>query len=293
MPLNSLQVAQDYFDAWNAHDSKAIVEVFADGGTYTDPTTPGPLSGDAIGGYAEALWAAFPDLSFDIVSIARDETGLIAAEWRMKGTNRGSMNGLPPTMAAVELPGADFIRLDGEKIRSVQGYFDGAAVPRALGLDVIVQPKAIGPFSFGVSTRASNGNTTTPGAFSITWIAARTDAEKLEIQQSGRQITEEMLRMPGFISWVSAHVGDRMMTITAWESPEAIQQLMKAQVHRVAMKSTLDGNLGGGGVTGVWVPARLNRRLVRCTVCSKMVDGEKAQGTCPCGAALPDLPAYW
>lgn len=293
MSHNSLRVVQRYTDAWNRHDSAAIAALFADGGTYNDPNTPGPLSGDAIGAYAQGLWAAFPDLSFEIGSTARDEAGLIVAEWRMKGVNTGSLNGLPPTGIAIELPGADFIRVEGDTIRSVQGYFDSAAVPRALGLDVIIQPKAIGPYSFGISTRASNGNTATPGAFSITWIDARTDAEKLEVSESGRKIVSEMLSMPGFIGWVSANVGNRMMTISAWESPEAIEQLMKTKEHRSAMDRVLRGGLGGGGVTGVWSPAWLNRRLVRCTVCSKMADGEKAQGKCACGAAQPDLPAYW
>lgn len=83
------------------------------------------------------------------------------------------------------------------------------------------------------------------------------------------------------------------MTITAWESPEAAAQLMENREHQSAMKRVLEGDLGGGGVTGVWTPAWLNGRMVRCTACSKMADGEKAQGKCACGAALPDLPAYW
>jgi predicted ester cyclase len=59
----------------------------------------------------------------------------------MKGTNSGSFNALPPTGTAITLPGADFVRVEEDKIRSVQGYFDSISLPRALGLDVIVQPK--------------------------------------------------------------------------------------------------------------------------------------------------------
>ena len=148
-----VETAQRYFDAWNRHDSGAIVATFAETGTYADPVTPGPLTGAAIGAYAQGLWDAFPDLSFDIVSIMENASGQVSAEWVMKGTNTGPFNGLPPTGAAVVLPGADFIRVDDGKILSVQGYFDSGAVPRALGLDVIVQPKAIGPFGFGVHSR--------------------------------------------------------------------------------------------------------------------------------------------
>ena len=293
MDLNSQQIAQRYFDAWNQHDSAAIVALFTDGGTYTDPATPGPLSGAAIGNYAEALWAAFPNLSFEIASVTQNDAGLVSAEWLMKGTNTGSLNGLSPTNVPVELPGADFVRVEGGKIRSVQGYFDSAALPRALGLDVIVQPKAIGPVSFGVSKRASNGNTATPGAFSITWIETRSEEEQQKVLESGQKIVSEMFGMPGFISWVGATVGHRMMTITAWETPEATVQMMKGGEHRSAVGRFFSPELGSSGVTGVWIPARLNPRRLRCTACSKMADAAKAQGNCECGAALPSLPAYW
>lgn len=294
-PMNekALQIAQRYFDAWNRHDPAAIIACFAEDGTYADPATPGPLSGPAIGAYAAGLWSAFPDLSFDIVSIAQNDAGLVSAEWLMKGTNHGSLNGLPPTGVAIDMPGADFVRVEGDRIRSVQGYFDSAALPRALGLDVIVQPKAIGPFTFGTSTRASTGKTAIPGAFSITWIEARSEEEKERIMDSGRKIATEMLAMPGFISWVGAIVGNRMTTISAWETPEATTQLMKGGEHRSAVMRFFNSELGSSALTGVWIPARLNPRRLRCPDCSKMLDADKAQGKCGCGAALPEFPPYW
>ena len=57
----------------------------------------------------------------------------MALEWVMKGSNTGSMMGFPPTGLPVTLPGAAFIRVEGDKIRSAQGYFDSAAVARGLG----------------------------------------------------------------------------------------------------------------------------------------------------------------
>jgi len=287
------QIAQAYFDAWNHHDAAAIVATFADGGSYADPATPGPLTGPAIGAYAQELWNSFPDLSFDIVSVTENESGLVSAEWLMKGTNTGSFNGLPPTGVAVTLGGADFIRVEGEKIRSVKGYFDSGALPRALGLDVIVQPKAIGPFTFGTSTRAFSGKNNVPGAFSITCLEARTQEEERLVRESGQKIAMEMLSMPGFISWVGTIIGDRMMTVTAWETPDAMAPLMKAGEHRSAAGRFFSPEIARGGATGVWVPSRLNPRWVRCTDCSKMIDTDKANGICGCGASLPAPVAYW
>jgi len=293
MSEKPVDIAQRYFNAWNQHDVAAIVATFAENGTYTDPTTPGPLSGPATGAYAQSIWDAFPDLSFDINSIGEISPGLVSAEWMMKGTNTASFNGLPPTGVAVTLPGADFIRVEGGKIRSVQGYFDSGALPRALGLDIIVQPKAIGPFGFGTSVRASTGKTATPGAFSITWLEARTEEEKNKVHDSARKIAMELLAMPGFISWVGATVGDRMMTVSAWESVDDMMPLMKGGEHRSAVGRFFSPEIARGAATGVWIPARLNPRWIRCGSCLKMVDSEKSDGNCVCGATLPAPLQYW
>jgi steroid delta-isomerase-like uncharacterized protein len=293
MSQKPVEIAQQYFKAWNQHDAAAIVATFAKSGTYADPATPGLLSGPAIGAYAQAIWEAFPDLSFEIGSVVENGSDLVCAEWLMKGTNTGSFNGLPPTGAAATLPGADFIRVEDGKIRSVQGYFDSGVLPRALGLDVIVQPKTIGPFGFGTSVRASSGKTATPAAFSITCLEARTPEERNAVSESSRKIAMEMLGMPGFISWVGATVGDRMMTITAWESTDAMASLMKGGEHRAASGRFFSPEIARGGATGVWIPARLNSRWIRCTACSNMVDSDKSDGNCTCGAALPAPLAYW
>ncbi len=290
--MNTSEIAQRYFDAWNNRDAAAIVATFAEGGTYSDPATQGPLQGEAIGQYAEAIWKGFPDLSFDIVSVAASNSnGLVAAEWTMKGTNSGPFNGLPPSGKSLSLPGADFIRIEGNRIRSVQGYFDSAALPRLLDLDVIVQPRSLGPFHFGVSTRVTSGNKAVPGAFSITSLEARSDEEKEKIRESSRKVAQELLSMPGFISFVGVTVGDRMMTVTAWETADAMAPLMRGGEHRSATSRFLGPELARGGATGVWMPARLNPRWIRCTTCSRM--SNSAEPTCACGATLPEPIVYW
>ena len=107
--------------------------------------------------------------------------------------------------------GADFIEIEGDKIRSVQGYFDSRAVPDQLGLQVVVQPKAIGPFSFGTSTSAQTGKNIKPGAFSVTMLEARSDEEIEEIGEISWEIVSEMLEMHGFIGWTAMIIGHRMI----------------------------------------------------------------------------------
>jgi steroid delta-isomerase-like uncharacterized protein len=294
MTSNSLQVFQSYAEAWNQHDADGIVATFAQGGTYADPTTPGPLTGAAIGEYARGLWNAFPDLSFEMARMMEGEGGSLSAEWVMRGVNSGSMMGLPPTGRAVEVRGVDIAMVEDGKLRSVQGYFDSGAVPRALGLDVIVQPHAIGPFEFGTGLRVSNGSKTVPGAFGITFISARDKQDELAIRESSRKILEELLAIPGFISAVTAQAGDRMMTITAWETPESMAPLMKIGEHRAAVGRYFGtSDYGYGGMTGVWTPHHLGARRVRCPECDKMASVEVPDGKCSCGMVLPEPLAYW
>jgi hypothetical protein len=79
------------------------------------------------------------------VSVVATDDGRLAAEWVMRGTDTGGYAGLPPTGKEIGLAGADVVRVVDAGIESIEGYFDSAAIPRQLGLDVIVQPSSRGP----------------------------------------------------------------------------------------------------------------------------------------------------
>jgi steroid delta-isomerase-like uncharacterized protein len=291
--MDPLLIAQQYFDGWNRRDPAAVLTTMAPSGTYADPTTGGPLSGDAFAGYMSALFAAFPDVSFELTTEGLAAPDLVAAQWIMRGTNRGSMSGLPPTNKPIEVRGADFIRVASDGIASVTGYFDAGVIPRQLGLQVIVQPTAIGPFSFGTATRVAGPKSAKPGAFSITALRARSPEDAKGVSDSSRQIATEMLSMKGFIGFVGVVVGDRMLTISAWENPSDPKQLMTGGTHREATKKFFGTELGGGGYTAVLVPDRINTMWVRCLACQKMTDYASVQGQCGCGATLPEPISYW
>ena len=84
----------------------------------------------------------------------------------------------------------------------------------------------------------------------------------------------------------------RMMTITAWDSPDSARQLMAQETHAKAMRDFF-GDLSGGAWTGVWVPHRANAIWGRCPSCGKMVNRDNAGGRCRCGAALGPASPYW
>jgi steroid delta-isomerase-like uncharacterized protein len=290
--MQAMQVVESYFDAWNRRDAEALIATFEEGGTYSDPAAGQGLAGQAIAAYAKSLWSGFPDLAFDIQSAGRTEQGVVAARWLMRGTNTGSFRGLPPTGRAVALAGVDFIEVKGDKIQSVQGYFDTRVVPEQLGLQVLIQPHTVGPFAFGTSTSVETGKKGKPGVFSITILYARSEEEIQKIKELSRQIATEMLEMPGFMGWVGMTTGTRMRTVTAWETPEHAQQLTRNSTHLEAMRKFFGPELASAATTGVWIPGRINTMWVRCPACSRMVDFAKSGGTCQCGESLTPM-SYW
>jgi steroid delta-isomerase-like uncharacterized protein len=291
--MEPLAVTQRYFDAWNRRDPDAIVATFAESGTYTDPAVPDGLTGPAIGAYAAGLFEAYPDLSFEIVSAAATGERTVAAQWLMRGTNTGPMAGNPPTGANVALPGADFIEVEGDRIRSVQGYFDQRALVEQLGLQVIVQPYALGPVTFGTSVGMQSGRRTRPGALSFTALEVRSQEEAEEVVRYSRQIMAEVARMPGFIGYMAMTLGQRMITVTAWEDADAPRPLLRGGTHKEAIVRFLGPDFTSGGSTTVWIPQRFNTLWVRCAACGRMEDAERRDGACSCGATLPEPPLLW
>ena len=129
--MNALEVSQRSTDAWNRHDADALIAVYAEGGTYHNPRLDHALTGQAIGDFAKSVWAAYPDMSLEIIS----RGGLVAVQWVLHGTHTGPfMDGTPPTGRTVAYPGASFTRVEGDKIRSEHTYLDRQTVAEQLGL---------------------------------------------------------------------------------------------------------------------------------------------------------------
>ena len=132
--MNAIEVVRRYNQAWGGRDANAIVQLFAEGGTYSNPHAGQGLTGEAIAHYAQAVWAAFPDFSIELVGVRETAPGQVAHEWRMRGTNTGPlMDGSPATGRSVTLQGNDVIVVEGGKIRSVEVNYDRQAADAQLG----------------------------------------------------------------------------------------------------------------------------------------------------------------
>lgn len=282
--MDPITTCNRYFDAWRRRDPNAMLATFARGGTYRDPTTPGPIGGDALRSHVEGLWAAFPDLAFMFGDAHRVGDDRVHAEWTMTGTHAGALGGLPPTGKAVRLDGVDVIDVDALGIRSVRGFFDSAELPRQLGLDVIVQPRQIGPFSFGTSTVVRAGRPQTPGVLAVTELVADSDAAVAGVRDLSRQTVIESLEAPGFLWFTSAVAGRRMTTVSMWDSPQSMRAAMSSGTHAEAMRRF--GELAGAGVTSVFAPLRFGPYLQRCSGCGRIARLAEREGQCACKTRL-------
>lgn len=283
---------QAYTDAWNRRDPEGIVGSLREGGTYADPATGGPLSEPAIASYAEGLFRAFPDLHFDVLQVAGAESDRVILRWLMRGTNTGPLQGGPPTGASVSLPGVDFVELIDGEIASVEGIFDRQSMLQQLGLQVIVSPYRVGPVVFGNSVHLESPARGRPGAFSLTAIDARSDAEAEAIRDAARRMLPDMARMRGFMGLLAARVGHRLFTVTAWEQPDDAGQLRSNEVHTGAVRSVHTGELGGSGYFSTWVP-RSSTTSVRCRKCQRWARLERECDRCACGEQIGPLPPSW
>jgi predicted ester cyclase len=91
------------------------------------------LTGAAIGDFAKSVFAAFPDMSLEVISIGDTGGGLVALQWVLRGTNTGKLGGgTPATGRRVTLPRASFVQVEGDKIRSERTYHNRQIVDEQL-----------------------------------------------------------------------------------------------------------------------------------------------------------------
>ena len=259
----AIQDALDrYFAGWNHGDGAAVVASLTPGGTYEDPTTGGPLTGDALAASVSAVATGFPDLSFDVVSTATTSDTSVVVQWVMHGTNTGPMPGGPPTGGTIALPGVDLIDYDpgADRISKVVGYFDSATMLRQLGLQAHVTPNDMDGITFGYGLRIDSRREAVPGAFTVTWIEI--DAEYHDhLRDSTMAIVFEQLgQEAGYLGSFLASVGRRKYTFTAWTDVELAKAALRGGAHGAAMRDARSDGFGANarGVTSIWAPAQMN-----------------------------------
>ena len=109
---------------------------FAPGVTIDDPSMDGPMEGDEIGGWVEALLAGFPDIRFEKHGLyTTDDPGVFVVQWTMHGTHTGTFDGLPPTNHTIGLDGVTIVTAAEDGIESIRIYYDPSSFAEQLGLE--------------------------------------------------------------------------------------------------------------------------------------------------------------
>lgn len=260
----SLHSALDrYFDAWNAHDPDAVVASMTDTGTYEDPTTGGPLAGDALRDSITSLLVGFPDLSFDVESVSAASDTEAVGRWRMHGTNSGPTPQGPPTNGTIDLPGIDVLTYDpdADRVATVVGYFDTATMLGQLGLELHPSPHGIeGITEFGIALRVNSGREGAPGAITVTRIEIDPEFQGALIDATTAIVTD-LLGNDDYLGSCLATIGRDNFTLSAWTSADAARRALHGGAHADAMRLAHANGIGvtARGITSIWEPVAVNR----------------------------------
>jgi AraC-like DNA-binding protein len=112
--LDALRVARRYYRAWNLHDPLAIRAVFTADGELLDTHLGRTARGDQITAYCRAVFARHPDVTYELIGQEAIDGDVIAIQWRARWGRRTQ-------------EGAEFLRVAGDRLRSVRVYLAEAA----------------------------------------------------------------------------------------------------------------------------------------------------------------------
>ena len=132
--LRNLSSVSGVLAFWNTQDIGGILDFYDDAITWRNVAMERTYQGKhAVGAFLTELFAAFPDLQFNVGSrLALGD--FVAEEWCMRGTHRGPFMGIPATGRRVEIPGMSLVKLVNGRFLSDQFYFDSGLVLRQMGL---------------------------------------------------------------------------------------------------------------------------------------------------------------
>ena len=121
--------------AWVGRDGAAFTALCAPDIHYEDPLCGEPLeSPDALAEHAARLWAAFPDARIERTGERLSDGRFIAAPFKLLGTHRGEIMGVPPTGREVVLAGINIFRVQDGKLVERWSRTDDLGLLQQLGI---------------------------------------------------------------------------------------------------------------------------------------------------------------
>jgi steroid delta-isomerase-like uncharacterized protein len=131
-------LANRMLEAWNAHNTSALLELMSEDVVYDDASWPKRMYGHSdVREFLESTWRAIPDLTFEFDDpLVNTEASQIANCWRATATHTGPWDppGLDPTRRPIKFEGTFVGELRDGKLLRIRVAYDVAAIMRQLGI---------------------------------------------------------------------------------------------------------------------------------------------------------------
>lgn len=136
MTVQGSTLAARWHAAWSGRDAARFAACCTVDVHYEDPLARTPLSGpDRLARHAMALWDAFPDdLGVFITAEVVEEGRFACVPWRISGTQRGNIDGLPASGRSLSMHGVHYVEHEHGLVRRARGFFDLYDAGLQLGL---------------------------------------------------------------------------------------------------------------------------------------------------------------
>jgi steroid delta-isomerase-like uncharacterized protein len=130
----AMRTAERFFELFGAGDLEAAQGCFGD--SCVNMTPAGPMDGAQHLGFARAFKGALPDARMEVVH-AVEAGPEVVIEGRFRGKHTGDLvtpqGTIPASGTDLDLPFADYFRVEGGKIAEHRTYWDQAAMMAQLG----------------------------------------------------------------------------------------------------------------------------------------------------------------
>jgi len=118
-PSHPVRWAKAWIYSLNSHNQEQVVPLLAPNATYEDPLSGGERSGPSLVYLLMHTFHRFPHAHYELGRVTADRDHL-AVEWEATGLSK--------TTNQTRLNGVFVIRLRGNAIASVRGYFDASGL---------------------------------------------------------------------------------------------------------------------------------------------------------------------
>lgn len=119
---------------WNEGRTATADELVAESHVVIDPATPGEYRGpEGLKQFAAIYRNAFPDLHFTSLELV-GEGDAVAQRWRVTGTHRGDLPGIPATGQPIDVTGITISRIRDGRFTELCVVWDALGLMRQLGV---------------------------------------------------------------------------------------------------------------------------------------------------------------